>query len=62
LTYVSVAKDLNVLSIGVRAKTEAGREFADCAEEVILAGDCNTKQGTIFDAITIAHDADMSIL
>jgi hypothetical protein len=50
------------LSLGVRAKTEAGRAFAGCADEVILVGDCNTKQGTIFNAITTAHDAAMSIL
>jgi len=57
-----MACDTVVLSLGVRAKTDAGRAFADCAEEVILVGDCNTKQGTIFNAITTAHDAAMSII
>ena len=51
-----------VLSLGVRAKKEAGSAFADSADEVILVGDCNTKQGTVFNATTTAHDAAMSIL
>ena len=54
--------DTVVLSLGVRAKTDAARAFADCANEVILVGDCNTKRYTIFNAITTAHDAAMSIL
>jgi NADH dehydrogenase FAD-containing subunit len=54
--------DTVVLSLGVRAKTDAARAFADCANEVILVGDCNTKRYTIFNAITSAHDAAMSIL
>lgn len=57
-----MACDTVVLSLGVRAKTEAGRAFAECADDVIPVGDCNTKQGTIFNAITTAHDAAMSIL
>ena len=54
--------DTVVLSLGVRAKKDAGRAFADCADEVILVGDCNSSQGTVFNAITTAHDAAMSIL
>ena len=57
-----MACDTVVLSLGLRAKTNAVRAFADCADEVFFVGDCNTKQGTLFNAITTAHDAAMSIL
>ena len=57
-----MACDTLVLSLGIRSKTDAARAFAGCANEVILVGDCNRSQGTVFNAITTAHDAAMSIL
>ncbi len=54
--------DTLVLSLGVRARTELARSFADCAPEVVYLGDCNTRQGTIFNATRTAYDAAMAIL
>lgn len=52
LTYDHV-----VLSLGVRPNPEVLSTFEDCANEVIYIGDCNTRIGTLYNAVHIAHEA-----
>ena len=54
--------DTLVLSLGVRARKDLARSFAGCAAEVLYLGDCDTRQGTIFNATRTAYDAAMAIL
>lgn len=49
--------DTLVLSLGVRARKDLARSFADCAVDVQYLGDCDTRQGTIFNATRTAYDA-----
>lgn len=57
-----MACDTLVLSLGVRARKDLARSFAGCAADVRYLGDCNTRQGTIFNATRTAYDAAMAIL
>jgi 2,4-dienoyl-CoA reductase-like NADH-dependent reductase (Old Yellow Enzyme family)/thioredoxin reductase len=54
--------DTLVLSLGVRARRDVAYSFRQVCANVIPVGDCNTLQGTLFNAITTAYDAAMSIL
>ncbi len=52
-----LACDNVILSLGVKPDPELVRSFADCADEVIWIGDCNTKAGTLFNAVHTGHEA-----
>ncbi|MDC7126565.1 MAG: FAD-dependent oxidoreductase [Spirochaetales bacterium] len=49
--------DTVVLSLGVRPDTEYVESFTDSATDVVIIGDCNTRQGTLFNAVHTAHEA-----
>ena len=51
------AYDHVVLSLGVRPNPEVLSTFEDCANEVIYIGDCNTRIGTLYNAVHTAHEA-----
>lgn len=46
-----------VLSLGVRPDTASVTAFEGCAADVVAIGDCNTKQGTLFNAVHTGHEA-----
>ncbi len=46
-----------ILSLGVRPNSEKVNSFSDVANDVIYVGDCNTKIGTLFNAVHTAHEA-----
>lgn len=52
-----LACDTVVLSLGVRADMEYVTSFEGCAEDVIAIGDCNAKQGTLYNAVHTGHEA-----
>jgi NAD(P)H-nitrite reductase large subunit len=54
--------DTLVLSLGVRPRRDLVYSFRQACTTVIPVGDCNTDQGTLFNAITTAYDAAMSIV
>ncbi|WP_320128583.1 NAD(P)/FAD-dependent oxidoreductase [uncultured Sphaerochaeta sp.] len=53
----TLACDTVVLSLGVRPDADYVETFQDCAPEVLAVGDCNTRQGTLYNAIHTAHEA-----
>lgn len=54
---MDLAYDHVVLSLGVRPNPEVLSTFEDCANEVIYIGDCNTRIGTLYNAVHTAHEA-----
>lgn len=54
---MDLAYDHVVLSLGVRPNSEVLSTFEDCANEVIYIGDCNTRIGTLYNAVHTAHEA-----
>jgi 2-enoate reductase len=46
-----------VLSLGVRPDTASVTAFECCAADVVAIGDCNTRQGTLFNAVHTGHEA-----
>ncbi|MFP3089316.1 FAD-dependent oxidoreductase [Treponema sp. TIM-1] len=54
--------DTLVLSLGVRPRRDLAYSFRQACITVIPVGDCNTDQGTLFNAVTTAYDAAMSIV
>ena len=49
--------DQVVLSLGVRPDAELVESFADVCPEVVWIGDCNTRVGTLYNAVHTAHEA-----
>lgn len=54
---LDICYDTIVLSLGVRPDQDLLSQFEDCASDVIYIGDCNTRVGTLFNAIHTAHEA-----
>ncbi|MDW2798435.1 hypothetical protein RZO55_12705 [Clostridium boliviensis] len=54
---VVIACDTVVLSLGVQADSSYVDQFAECAADVLTIGDCNTKQGTLYNAVHTGHEA-----
>ena len=46
-----------VLSLGVRPDTASVTAFECCAADVVAVGDCNTRIGTLFNAVHTGHEA-----
>jgi len=46
-----------ILSLGVRPDVAYVTVFDQCADDVIAIGDCNTKQGTLYNAVHTGHEA-----
>ena len=55
--YVEIFCDTVVLSLGVQADSSYVDQFAECADDVLSIGDCNTKQGTLYHAVHTGHEA-----
>ena len=49
--------DQIILSLGVRPDEEFVHSFESINQEVIYIGDCNTRAGTLYNAIHTAHEA-----
>nr|MCR5538342.1 NAD(P)/FAD-dependent oxidoreductase [Lachnospiraceae bacterium] len=49
--------DQVILSLGVRPDAELVESFADVCPEVVWIGDCNTRVGTLYNAVHTAHEA-----
>jgi 2-enoate reductase len=54
--------DTLLVSFGVSARKDAARAFEDCATDVIIVGDCGSRQATLWNATRTAFDAAMSVL
>lgn len=52
-----LACDTLILSLGVKADTSLVESFEGCAMDVVAIGDCNTRQGTLFNAVHTGHEA-----
>jgi 2,4-dienoyl-CoA reductase-like NADH-dependent reductase (Old Yellow Enzyme family)/NADPH-dependent 2,4-dienoyl-CoA reductase/sulfur reductase-like enzyme len=58
---VKIACDSMVISFGVRANDELVDSFRDVAVDVVAIGDCNTRQGTLYNAVHTGHEAGYMI-
>lgn len=56
-TKLDLEYDNVILSLGVRPNQEKVSAFNDLDAEVINVGDCNTRIGTLFNAVHTAHEA-----
>jgi hypothetical protein len=58
---VNIACDSMVVSFGVRANDELVDAYQDAAVDVVAIGDCNTRQGTLYNAVHTGHEAGYMI-
>ena len=58
---VSISCDSLVVSFGVRANDELVDAYRCAAVDVVAIGDCNTRQGTLYNAIHTGHEAGYMI-
>jgi len=58
---VNIACDSMVVSFGVRANEDLVDAYWDAAVDVIAIGDCNTRQGTLYNAVHTGHEAGYMI-
>ncbi|SEW12914.1 oxidoreductase [[Clostridium] fimetarium] len=58
---VNIACDSMVVSFGVRANDELVDSYRGVAVEVVAIGDCNTRQGTLYNAVHTGHEAGYMI-
>jgi 2,4-dienoyl-CoA reductase-like NADH-dependent reductase (Old Yellow Enzyme family)/NADPH-dependent 2,4-dienoyl-CoA reductase/sulfur reductase-like enzyme len=58
---VSIACDSMVVSFGARANDELVGAYQDAAIDVVAIGDCNTRQGTLYNAVHTGHEAGYMI-
>jgi thioredoxin reductase len=54
--------DTLLVSFGIRPRKDTARAFEFCAPDVIVVGDCGSRQATLWNATRTAFDAAMSIL
>ncbi|WP_026889908.1 oxidoreductase [Lacrimispora aerotolerans] len=58
---VIIACDSMVVSFGVLANDELVGAYHDAAVDVVAIGDCNTRQGTLYNAVHTGHEAGYMI-
>ena len=56
-TKLGLECDNIILSLGVRPNEEKVNAFNDVDSDVVFIGDCNTRVGTLFNAVHTAHEA-----